>query len=435
MTDRGRRPFASSPAPALSPPRTHTVTRAGAVVVGCGRVGGVRGRWCGRWRGGGRGSGRRVVGGVASVLRGAGCGGLRRAGRRWRRWWGRRLDGGEVVGVGPGRGSVAPGPAAAVAVAGDDGAALGGGEEPSAGAGFGDLAVGADGDEGRQAVAADPAGGAAGDPADPGQRAARPAGHVASGSGWSAVSGVPVAGRAVAACGGVQGGLVDGDDQVRVAAAAAAGGVGVGEVAAADVGQPVEPAPGRGAVVAGDQRVRRCRSRWRSRSGDLVGQPADGQRPVQGRGQGDPGPLVAAESRPCRPRRGPARAGRRASGWPPPARRPRPRRRPPRARSARPRRPGRRPRRAAITWACRPEIAPSASAALVLGSTPVRSTRAVRTSPVASAGVARVSIRNQAAAVSAPSLAWLPRASTSPIASSSTASSRARSRRTEPPGR
>ena len=58
----------------------------------------------------------------------------------------------------------------------------------------------------------------------------------------------------------------------------------------------------------------------------------------------------------------------------------------------------------AITWACRPEIAPSASAAWVFGSTPVRSTRAVRTRPAASAGVARVSIRSQAAAVSAPSL-------------------------------
>ena len=58
-------------------------------VVGCGRGGVVRGRGSCRCRGGAGGSGRRGGVRVSSGLRGAGGGGLRRAGRRWRWWSGR----------------------------------------------------------------------------------------------------------------------------------------------------------------------------------------------------------------------------------------------------------------------------------------------------------------------------------------------------------
>ena len=78
-------------------------------------------------------------------------------------------------------------------------------------------------------------------------------------------------------------------------AAAAARGVGVGEVAAGDLGQPVEPAPGRGAGVAGDQGCGGVDRGGDQGAGDLVGQPADRHRPVQGRGEGDPGSFVAAD--------------------------------------------------------------------------------------------------------------------------------------------
>ena len=57
--------------------------------AGCGRVGGVRGRWSSLLPGGAAGSGRRGAGAAASVLRAAAGGGLGRAVPRWRRWSGR----------------------------------------------------------------------------------------------------------------------------------------------------------------------------------------------------------------------------------------------------------------------------------------------------------------------------------------------------------
>ena len=167
----------------------------------------------------------------------------------------------QVMAVGPADRPVAVGDGAAVAVAGDDGAALGVGEEPAGGAGFDDLSVGAEGDDGVLGVAAGSAGGGPGDPADPGQGAAgRPApatgiglvgGLVAGGLvvvlvvvGTRAAGARVAAVAAVVVVGGV-GGVVEGDQQVGVAAAAAAGGVGVGQVGAADVGQGVQPASGR----------------------------------------------------------------------------------------------------------------------------------------------------------------------------------------------
>ena len=59
----------------------------------------------------------------------------------------------------------------------------------------------------------------------------------------------------------------------------------------------------------------------------------------------------------------------------------------------------------AIAAACRPEIAPAASAAAVLGSTPERRVRAVRTVRAASPGLWCPNARSQAPAVRAPSRA------------------------------
>ena len=63
--------------------------RAVVAAVGCGRVGGVRGRWSSRLSGGAAGSGRRGAGAAASALRAAAGGGLGRAVPRSRRWSGR----------------------------------------------------------------------------------------------------------------------------------------------------------------------------------------------------------------------------------------------------------------------------------------------------------------------------------------------------------
>ena len=63
------------------------------------------------------------------------------------------------MGVGPEDGAVAVGGGAAVSVASDDGASLGGGEEPAVGAGFDHFTVRAEGDERGMGVTGCPPGG------------------------------------------------------------------------------------------------------------------------------------------------------------------------------------------------------------------------------------------------------------------------------------
>ena len=189
------------------------------------------------------------------------------------------VDGDQVMGVGPADGPVAERREAAVAVAGDDRPTLGGGEEPSLGAGFDDAAVRPEGDEGGQRVTPRTASSGPGDPADPGQRAARSGVRSTTSVAAMRCRAIAVTPRRVVAA--TQRRVVDRDDQVGVATAAAARRVGVGQVAAGQVGQRVEAATGGGAGVAGDQRPSDVESGGDQGAGDLVGRAGEDHRPVE----------------------------------------------------------------------------------------------------------------------------------------------------------
>ncbi len=206
-------------------------------------------------------------------------------------------------------------------------------------------------------------------------------------------------------------------------APAGAAGVGVGEVGAADVGQPVQPAPGGGPPVAGDQWGGGVHRGGQQRPADRIGRPGDRHRAVQGRAERHPGPVIPADRGGIgavgvqRMLKGPhqVRGGRHVRGG-------RQRDRVGLDQRDRPgRRVGHRGRDQPGVPAGQPTFGQRGRGGR---QQPARSTRAVRTSPAASPAVTRVVCRSQAPAVSAPSRVKVPRASTSPTADSVTDSSR-----------